>query len=413
MFDRTADDQSSLRPIRRSSLVAYIAFVRNGLVTTLLAEPAVSDPPRRVWRDWALVGVLAPAAAIEGVIRNDLVWAPWSALVVMLVSLTVLWRRQYPLTALALGMGTITGLDQIARLVDDGPVEVYTSAFVLIHIYALFRWGSGRHCAWGLGIMAAAYTSSQIVAFTGVGDAIGGVIVLLFPALLGAEIRHLVRSSERDREDVKLRERELLARELHDTVAHHVSAIAIQAQAGRVVGAKHPSAALDALEVIEAAASRTLAEMRSIVSALRDDRSDAPALELAPLAGLDDIHRFADASFVGAGPRVEVDIRGVGDVGPTVGAALYRVTQEAITNARRHAVHASRVSVRVTSDGKSVRLVVDDDGAHDRGAIEAPGGYGLIGMRERTELLGGTLSAGPRGDRGWCVEATIPLGAAR
>ncbi len=397
----------------RVALGSYIGGVSNGLLTTLLAEPAVVDPPRRVWRDWALVGILVPAAAIEGVARNDLVWAPWSALAVMLVSLSVLWRRQFPLAATAISMGTFIGLDQVARLVDKGPVEVFTSAFLLIHVYALFRWGSGRHCAWGLGILAAAYLSSQVVAYTGVGDAIGGLIVLLFPAVLGAEVRHLVQQRERDRDEVKARERELLARELHDTVAHHVSAIAIQAQAGRVVGVKHPPAALEALEVIEAEASRTLAEMRSIVGTLREGRTDAPAAELTPLAGLADIQRFADVSVVGAGPRVEVDIRGVDDVGPTIGAALYRMAQEAITNARRHAVDATLVGVDITGDAACVRLVVVDDGARQRAAAAVLGGYGLIGMTERAELLGGTLVAGPTGDRGWRVEATIPLGATR
>ena len=398
--------EPSLRPIPRTAREPYIGFVLDGLVTTLLAEPAVPDPPRRVWRDWALVGFLAPAAAIEGVARNDLVWAPWSALAVMLVSLTMLWRRQYPLAAITLGMGTIIGLDQISRLVDDGPVEVYSSGFVLIHIYALFRWGSGRHCAWGLGILAAAFTSSQIVAYVGVGDAIGGLIVLLFPAVLGVEVRHLVQSRLRDREEVKLRERELLARELHDTVAHHVSAIAIQAQAGRVVGVKHPSAALDALEIIETEASRTLAEMRSIVGTLRRTDGDAP--ELAPQAGLADIARLAGASTAAAGPTIDVTLQDVDRVGPTIGAALYRIAQEAITNALRHATGATHVTVQVNGEDRSVRLVVDDDGAAVR-ATTATHGFGLIGMTERAELLGGTLHAGPNGKHGWRVDATIPF----
>lgn len=387
----------------------YIGDVSNGLFVSLLAEPAVSDPPRRVWRDWVLVGTLASGAVLEGVLRDDLVWGPWSAIAVALLGLTLLWRRQYPLAMTAVSMGTFVVLDQVARILDEGPVEAFTSAFLLIHVYALFRWGSGRHCAYGLVVMATVFASSLMVNWTGFGDAIGGGIVLLFPAVLGAEVRHLVQRRQRDRDEVKTHERELLARDLHDTVAHHVSAIAVQAQAGRVVGATNPAAALDALAIIEREASKTLAEMRSIVGTLRDAGPDAPAAELTPQSGLADIPRLADAAV---GPHVEIEMRGVDGIGPIVGAALYRVAQESITNARRHAVDATHVNVLIDSDGDSVRLVVVDDGIGHRTGTHASKGFGLIGMTERAELLGGALRAGPNGDRGWRVDATIPLGRA-
>ena len=115
------------------------------------------------------------------------------------------------------------------------------------------------------------------------------IVFLLFPAALGASVRYRTTSRLRELDQVKLREREQLARELHDTVAHHVSAIAIRAQAGRVVAASHPDAAVDALEVIEEEASRTLAEMRSMVGALREDEEP----ELAPQRGVADIERLA------------------------------------------------------------------------------------------------------------------------
>ncbi len=381
-----------------------------GLVSSLLAEPAVADAPRRVWRDWVLVGAISTGAVFEAIFREDLVWGPWSMVAVVLLGLTLLWRRQRPLAMTAVSMGAFIVLDQVARVVDDGPVEAFSSVFLLIHVYALFRWGSGRQCAFGLLVIAGAFTSGMIVAWTGFGDAIGGAIVLLFPAVLGAEVRHLVQRRDRDRDEMKARERELLARDLHDTVAHHVSAIAVQAQAGRVVGLQRPEAALDALAVIEAEASRTLAEMRTIVGTLRNDQLETPAAELAPQAGLAEIRQLAETSVAGTGPRVDVDIRTSGRVGPTVGAALYRVAQEAITNARRHALGATQVNVTVDSDDTHVRLVVVDDGAHQHSVFDAPSGYGLIGMTERAELLGGTLRAGPSDVRGWRVDATIPLG---
>lgn len=379
----------------------------NGLLTTLLAEPAVADPPRRVWRDWLLVGLITVGTVCEAIFRENLVWGPWPMFAVVLLGFTLLWRRQMPLAMTAASMGAFIVLDQLSRVIEGEPVQAFTSAFLLIHVYALFRWASGRHCSYGLGIMAAAFISGLIVDWTGFGDAIGGAIILLFPAVLGAEVRHLAQRRERDREEVKAQERELLARELHDTVAHHVSAIAVQAQAGRVVGAQRPEAALDALEVIEAEASRTLAEMRSIVGTLRDDH--AGGAELAPQHGLADIARLADAAPMSGGPDVEVEICGVDHIGPTIGATLYRVAQESITNARRHAVDATKVSVHISGDASGVNLVVDDDGARPRSGTDAPHGFGLIGMTERAELLGGTLRAGPGGDRGWRVEARIPL----
>lgn len=383
----------------------------NGLLASLLSEPAVSAPPRRVWRDWALVGVLSAAALLEGLLREQLVWGPWPMMAVALLGLTLLWRRQFPLAMTTISMGTFIVLDQVARVVEGEPVQAFASAFLLIHVYALFRWASGRHCAYGLIVMAAALTSGLMVDWTGIGDAIGGAIVLLFPAVLGAEVRHLLQRRDLAHEKVKIAERELLARELHDTVAHHVSAIAVQAQAGRVVGVKDPAAALDALAIIESEASKTLAEMRSIVGTLRDAGSDAPAAaELAPQSGLADIPGLAHAAA--AGPPVRIEMRGVEGVGPTVGAALYRVAQESITNARRHAVDATRVSVRIDGDGERVRLVIDDDGVGHRTASASSNGFGLIGMTERAELLGGALEAGPNGDRGWRVAATIPIDGA-
>jgi signal transduction histidine kinase len=182
-----------------------------------------------------------------------------------------------------------------------------------------------------------------------------------------------------------------------------VSAIAVRAQAGRTLAATQPAAAVDALEVIEEAASRTLAELRAIVAALRDgDEAD-----LAPQRGVADIARLAAAAD---GPRVDVELAGDLDgLQPIVGAAVYRIAQESITNALRHARHATRIDVRVTGERDCVRLTVLDDGEP---GVTAPPGYGLAGMIERAALLGGTLEAGPRSARGWLVTATLPRSGA-
>ena len=398
------DDRGIILPADTPcSSVLYAGTVADALLSTLLAEPAVPDPPRRVWRDWALVAVTMPAAIIEGVVREQVTWRPVATIIVAALTLTILWRRTHPLAMTTIAFGGTVGLDQLTRAFGHPPIEFYTSAFFLLLPYALFRWASGRHAAIGLGMMVAALVSSLLTAVTGVGDAIGGAIVLAFPAVVGVEVRHLVRSRERDREQVKTLEREMLARELHDTVAHHVSAIAVRAQAGQVVGAHDAAAAIDALEVIEREASRTLAEMRGIVGTLRGAENP----EFAPQPGLGDLRRL---TIIDDRPRIDVYIDAdVGDVGPTVGAALYRVAQEAVTNARRHARDVNAVTVSVRADRGAVSLTVDDDGRGVPSTGGSASGFGLVGMAERAHLLGGSLDAGPMPAGGWRVEVTIPL----
>jgi signal transduction histidine kinase len=280
-------------------------------------------------------------------------------------------------------------------------VGLYTSGCALVLVYALSRWGSGREAAIGLGIILVALVVGTVGDFTGVVDAVVGAIVLLFPLVLGATVRYRVGERVREVDQVKLRERQQLARELHDTVAHHVSAIAIQAQAGRTVAAQRPEAALRALAVIEEAASRTLDEMRSMVTVLRD----GDEAELAPHRGVADIERLArDAAH---GPQIHVELEGDLDaLRPSLGAAVYRLAQESITNATQHARGASRIDVRVAGEDDCVRLTVHDDG--EGGAEAGRSGYGLIGMTERAALLGGTLAAGPQSGRGWTVSAVLP-----
>ena len=154
----------------------------------------------------------------------------------------------------------------------------------------------------------------------------------------------------RDIEQAKLRQRNELARELHDTVGHHVSAIAIQAQAGRALAASDPDRALATLETIEEAAARTLEEMRAMVGVLRDGTEP----DFAPQPGVAAIEQLARSD--GGWPRVDVQLPGDPvDVNASVGAALYRIAQEAVTNAVRHARNATQVVV--PSSTKTARCV--------------------------------------------------------
>ena len=379
-------------------------MVRNA-VLSLWAEPCVSRPPLRVWRDWALVGVLVPTAVLEGVFRDDVVWRPVSLVLGVALAFTLLWRRTKPLVAVAVAFGTVIVVDIAALIWGAGVVGLYTMGYVILLAYSLFRWGSGRQAVIGLAIILATGGLGIAVDYTGPVEAVLGTMVLLFPFALGASVRYRATTRLRELDQVKLREREQLARELHDTVAHHVSAIAIRAQAGRVVAASDPGAALDALMIIEEEASRTLAEMRVIVAALRV--SDEP--ELGPQRGVADLGRLARTN--GDWPRVDVELSGdLDDLRPSVGAAIYRLAQESITNAVRHARSATRINVHVVGEDDCVRLTVADDGDAIPTGRSQPG-YGLLGMAERATLLGGTLEAGPTPDRGWTVNATLPRAA--
>jgi signal transduction histidine kinase len=175
----------------------------------------------------------------------------------------------------------------------------------------------------------------------------------------------------------------------------------VRAQAGRVVAAADPAAAVDALRVIEAEGSRTLAEMRALVGALRD-RGDP---RLAPTASVRDVEGLA-VGRPGA-PEVRVSISGdIDGVNPAVAAAVYRIAQESVTNATRHATGAGHVDVDVTTDGGLLRLTVRDDGRP--ASTSSGGGFGIVGMRERATLLGGSLHAGPDHGGGWVVDVVLP-----
>jgi signal transduction histidine kinase len=355
-----------------------------------------------VWRDWVLVGVLIPIALLEGILRPDVVWRPFAIVLSLAMIAALLWRRTHPLAVVLLVFGVMVLVTVAAAVFGTEPVGLYSAACVLLLSYALMRWGSGRESVIGMTLVLTAGVLGIAEGYTGVGDAVGATVVFLFPPVLGASVRAWATARDREMEQARMREREQLARELHDTVAHHVSAMVIQAQAGRVLADSRPDAAVEALRVIEAEASSALKEMRTMVGVLRDGE----AADLVPQRGVPDIKRLATAP--GDAPRVVVELSGdLDDLRPAVGAAIYRLAQESVTNAIRHARHATRIDVRVCGDDDSVRLTVTDDGT-PTSAGRVPWGYGLVGMNERSSLLGGTFEAGPGAHVGWTVAAALP-----
>jgi signal transduction histidine kinase len=377
--------------------------VISSVVRSLRDEPRAPAAPQPAWRDRALVAVLLLTAVLEGILRTDVAWRPVALVLAVALVVPLLWRRTHPLAVVATVFGAIIVLN-LVTLIAGPPTSVglYTMIYVVLLPYSLLRWGSGREVIIGLPIIVVAGLLGIASDFNGFGEAAGGFVFLMFPAVLGALVRFWTTSRAREIDQVRLREREQLARELHDTVAHHVSAMVIRAQAGRVVATTDPGAAVDALRVIEEEGSRTLAEMRTMVGALRD-REDA---DLTPQNGIADIERLARDGD--EEPLVQVGFTGdLDELGPTVGAATYRIAQESVTNALRHARNATRVDVQVVGDQDAVRLTVRDDGDQVH-ASSVHAGYGVIGMTERAALLGGTLEAGPGPDQGWVVDAVLP-----
>lgn len=210
----------------------------------------------------------------------------------------------------------------------------------------------------------------------------------------------------RDLAAVRSAERLELARELHDVIAHHVTGIVVQARAARftAVDAERADATFAR---IETAGGEALGAMRRLVRVLREG-----AAGTQPLAGLAEVRTMADA-FARNGPPVVLTIgRGLAEALPAeVAAGVHRIVREALTNVRKHAADATAVRITLRSVPEGVELRIADDGR-----VRAPlseqargGGFGLAGLTERAEAMGGRLTAGPAPEGGWEVTAVLPL----
>src|SRR4051794_4597193 len=242
-------------------------------------------------------------ALLEGVLRDDVAWRPFATVVAVGLAPVLLWRRTHPLACVVVAWGTAMALG-LATLAGGAPnVGLNTMIYVLVLVYAVVRWGSGREIVIGLVVVGVAVVIGTVADATGPADVIGGFGIVTAAAAGGAASRYRAESWRRALDQVRSQERVGLARELHDTVAHHVSAIAVQAQAGRTVAETRPDAALEALSVIEGEASRTLAEMRAMVRLLRDG---APT-EYTPHPGVADLVSLARRDPV---PVIDVEVAG-------------------------------------------------------------------------------------------------------
>jgi signal transduction histidine kinase len=337
----------------------------------------------------------------------------FGAVLVVLASVPLAWRRRFTVSVLAV-ITLAQSILEVRNQAGPGWLGVLLAAYSL-----------GAHRAGVVLKRVAIAVVVPVVVFTAVLVAVGGTpwgalasSALVIPAaiIFGDSMRrrrerfeHMaerVERAEREREllghqQVQM-ERTRIARELHDVVAHSVSAMVIQAGAARRQMKVHPAHAEQALLSIEAAGRDAMTEMRRILGVLRDDSPEAMLTPQPSLAAIE--------TLVAGSSDLPVDLRVDGDI-DSMPAGLelcaYRVVQEALTNVRRHAGPVRRVEVSLRREPQRLLIEIEDDG---RGASVSPGdGFGLIGMRERTVAHGGELFAGPRAGGGWRVRATFPL----
>jgi len=216
-------------------------------------------------------------------------------------------------------------------------------------------------------------------------------------------------------------ERNRIARELHDVVGHSVSVMTVQAAAVRRRLRADQEVEREALETVEGVGREAMAEMRRLVGVLREPDGERASLEPSP--GLGQVDRLAE-QFRSSGLPVSVTVTGdPRELPGGVDLTAYRLLQEGLTNSLRHASGASHAEVVIAYDPDAVRLEVVDDGPGGRGSgadagvrgsdagLGAGGGNGLVGMRERIAVYGGSLRAGPRADGGFELVAVLPTAA--
>ena len=222
---------------------------------------------------------------------------------------------------------------------------------------------------------------------------------------LGAYLRWVDQSRFAAEDAVRRDERTAIARELHDLTAHHVTGMVLQAQAAKLLAHDARPQVREALDAIEQAGADALRSMRAIVGALRGE-DGAP---VSPTASVDDLRRLATDGGPGdLAVRVVVDER-TASLPEAVVVCVHRIVLEAVTNARRHAPAASEVVAEVRCGDGEVTVTVDNDGP--LAPPRSPSGFGLVGITERVQALGGRLSVGPRDEGGWRVSAELPVGA--
>ena len=333
------------------------------------------------------------------------------------LTMSLVWRRRAAVLVLAIGLAGL--------LVSGQSLEDQPEAWALALLVAIYSAGAGVGGSLGAlgGVMVVAVMAVAVAREPGGVQGPGDVTVLLL--LLGGpwaagtamRLRHgreraleqrtvvLEQDQEATARAAVTAERARIARELHDVVAHALSVMVLQARGGRRSQVADPGAAREAFDTIDSTGTEALAEMRRLVGALRTD-DEGPTL--SPQPSLRDLDALV-AQVREAGLAVDVSIEGTPiDLPPGVDLAAYRILQEALTNCLRHARSAT-ASVLVRYGDEDIDLLVTDTGHGAEADHAGSGGHGVIGMRERVAMYGGSIEIGPRESGGFAVRAQLPL----
>jgi signal transduction histidine kinase len=352
---------------------------------------------------------------------------PLSLTLLLLQTMPLIARRRWPVAVLAV---TFAATTLHAALAPDAVNSTLGFLFALFTVAEL----RDRRTSVAAALVAAALVGILIATRATLPAALSSLVqtelAVLVTWVLGTWARDRRRRLEtaeeradrleRERDELDRRavaeERERIARELHDVVTHHVSVIVIQAGAAERALDRRPADARMAIQAIDATGRQALADMRRMLGILgratagsASGPGEGSAEDLAPMPGLDRLGELLE-QVRAAGTPVELSVTGERrPLDPGIELSAYRIIQEALTNAMRHAPGA-RAHVAVGYRPAALEIEVDDDGAQARPANGPPvrPGHGLIGMRERVAVFGGEFSAGPT-SRGFRVRATLPL----
>ncbi len=358
------------------------------------------------------VADVALALALSIVAVLETISGQWSSPAVLLMTLPLAWRRRQPLAVFLAIAAAAVGVFQQA------PYAGLTA--VMIAAYSVGTYS--RHRLLSLGVIIATATVIATVFHAGwppLPDASAPYVIALSMWLVGNAIRsrqlradafadratRLEREREQATREAVAAEHARIARELHDVVAHSVSVMVVQAGAARHILSKSPQQADEALRAVESSGREAMAELRHLLGLLNQDDDQ---VALAPQPGLDQLDSLVRR--VGeAGLPVTLHVEGrTRPLPPGLDLAAYRVVQEALTNALKYAGLA-RTDVILDYREDELKIEVLDDGPGRSAAAGTGAGHGLVGMRERLALYGGTLEAGPRLERGYAVRAWLPL----
>jgi signal transduction histidine kinase len=333
-----------------------------------------------------------------------------AALIVSAVASGVLyWRRSQPLVV----FGVIVTLALATTAPSAGLGDAETVGIAMM--FALYS--VGRHASndrWGYIALAGALAFVTISSLSNeeTPAALGFGLCFTFVVwysgrrlrIRGERAALLEREQAAEARRAVAEERTRIARELHDVVAHRVSLMTVQAGAAKTVAADDPERASQAMHAVETAGRQALDELRHLLGVLRPEADDEA---LGPQPGLAEVPRLID-QFRAAGLEVALTMDGAQtDLPARVDLSAYRIVQEALTNALKHAGPGARTEVRLHTDSRGVDIEVLDNGRG--GTILTGSGHGIVGMRERALLLGGRLDASPRPDGGFQVVAHLPV----